>query len=108
MIDFIERLRAKPEHVRKHIAFFAASSITGLVALMWFGAFVSSGALSRSAPSQTNAVTAAFTEHEGASLLGAIGALTTREDGSIQVVETTASSTAGSKEAPEERTTIPF
>lgn len=106
-MDFIERLRAKSDQTRKQIALFTATGVTGLIALMWFGAFTSSGALSRSAEVKENPIKAAFTENEGASLLGAIGALTTREDGSIQVVGARASST-GEVTSPEERTVIPF
>lgn len=106
-MDFIERLRAQPDHRRKQIAFSVASGITGLVALMWFGAFTSSGALSRSSEPKENPIKAAFTETDGASLLGAIGALTTGEDGSIRVVGASASSTVETP-SKDERTVIPF
>ncbi len=107
MRDFIEHLRAKPDHVRKQIAFGASLGITGTVALMWAVAFMSSGALMRSPEPTDSGITSALSEQKGASLLGAIGALTTQEDGSIMVVGTSASST-GKSEAPDERTVIPF
>lgn len=107
MRDFIEHLRAKPEHVRKQIAFATSAGVTGVVAFMWVIAFVSSGALMRSSEPETPAVTSALKEQKGASLLGAIGALTTKEDGSIVVVGTSASSTVEEKKT-EERTVIPF
>jgi hypothetical protein len=107
MRDFIESLRAKPDQTRKQIALFTASGLTGLVAIMWVVAFTSSGALSRTTPKEEGGIKAAFSEQNGASLLGAIGALTTREDGSIEVVGTSASSTAPAP-STDERTVIPF
>lgn len=106
-MDFIERLRAKPDHVRKQIAFGAASGITGLVALMWGTAFIASGTLARTVPSEAPDVTSVLAESGSNSLLGAIGALTTREDGSITVVDTSASSSA-KVQTTEQRTVIPF
>lgn len=106
-MDFIERLRAKPDHVRQRIVFLTASGATGLIALMWVTAFTSSGALSRSVEVKENPIASAFSDNEGASLLGAIGALTTTEEGSIQVVGTSASSTAPAQTS-DNRTTIPF
>lgn len=107
MMDFIERLRAKSDKTRKRIALFTASGATGLVALMWLVVFTSSGALSRSAGTEGGRIKSAFSEAEGASLLGAIGSLSTHEDGSLQVVGTSASSTA-EVEAQDDRTVIPF
>lgn len=107
MQDFIERLRAKPDHVRKNIALGSATAVTGLIAIMWVVAFTSSGALTRNAEREETPIASAFSESEGATLLGAIGALTTREDGSITVVGTSASSTK-TVEVQEERTVIPF
>jgi len=108
MMDFIERLRAKPDHTRKQIALGAATGFTGLVALVWLTAFTASGALARPSESKESGVTSAFSEQSGASLLGAVGALTARQDGSITVVGTRASSTMQADAAPEERTVIPF
>ncbi|MBA3789416.1 hypothetical protein H0X32_03440 [Patescibacteria group bacterium] len=45
-IDFVERLRTKPEHVRRRIAFGTTLGVTGLAALGWFFALVFSGSLS--------------------------------------------------------------
>lgn len=108
MRDFIEHLRAKPDHVRKQIALSASASITGVVALMWGTAFISSGALSRTNVPEEPGIVAAFSEEHGASLMGAIGALTSSKDsGELMVVGTNASSTV-SGETKDERTVIPF
>ena len=40
--EHLERLRAKPHHVRRQIAFSASVVITALVAVGWMGAMVSS------------------------------------------------------------------
>ena len=40
--EHLERLRAKPHHVRRQIAFGTSVAITALVAVGWMGALVSS------------------------------------------------------------------
>lgn len=106
-IDYIERLRTKPVHVRKQIAFGASAGFTALVAIIWVTAFTASGALSRSALTDQPGLTSTFSTEKGASLLGAIGALTTKQDGSVEVVGTQASSTVN-EPSEDERTVIPF
>lgn len=44
MFDFIERLRAKPEHVRQRIAFGTATLFTGIIAVGWMAALVAGNA----------------------------------------------------------------
>lgn len=108
MNDFIERLRAKPEHVRKSIALGTAGSVTGLVALVWAVSFSSSGTFAFTPdPVGERTVSSAFAEASGPSLLGAVGALISKEEGEVEVVGTRASSTV-SAPRPEERTVIPF
>ena len=46
MRDHIERLRAKPVHVRKQVALAASSAVTGVVAVAWLMAMVATGAFS--------------------------------------------------------------
>lgn len=46
MRDYVEHLRAKPEHVRRAIALSVATGITAVVALGWVIALISSGTLS--------------------------------------------------------------
>jgi hypothetical protein len=45
MLDFIERLRAKPEHIRHRYAYGTAAGISGIVAVVWLFAVVASGSL---------------------------------------------------------------
>ncbi|HWH07048.1 MAG TPA: hypothetical protein VNU47_00790 [Candidatus Paceibacterota bacterium] len=121
MLDFIERLRTKPEHVRKQFAVVAASALTALVAVGWAGALV------------TNASFALKSQNEGASLaeatgtfgesmaearsgfsglLGAAGVAGTGQSNepALTIVDTKTSSTLDTQmSAPEDtRTVIPF
>jgi hypothetical protein len=45
MLDFIERLRAKPEHIRHRYAYGTAAGISGVVAVVWLFTLVASGSL---------------------------------------------------------------
>lgn len=109
MTDFIERLRAKPEHVRKHIALGTAGSITGVVALAWMISFSASGSFALSPiPKNEGGASASFAQAGSPSLFAAVGALVKAETTDlIEVVETRASSTVAAPR-PEERTVIPF
>jgi hypothetical protein len=50
MMDFIERLKAKPEHVRRRIAVGTAAGITGVVTAAWFFTLLFAGTLSLAIP----------------------------------------------------------
>jgi hypothetical protein len=50
MRDFIERLKAKPEHVRRRIALGTSLGITGVVATAWFFTLLFAGTLSLAIP----------------------------------------------------------
>lgn len=39
MLQHIEKLRQKPEHVRRRIAFFTSLCFTSLIFAIWIGAF---------------------------------------------------------------------
>ncbi len=108
MNDLIERMRAKPEHVRKGVALSASAGFTALIALLWGVSLASSGALAI-APSASaeDGIKATFAESGGTSLLSAVSALTKPQEGQVTVVETRASSTAAAPR-PEQRTVIPF
>jgi hypothetical protein len=45
MLDFIERLRAKPEHVRRRVAVGTAVGVSSVVAVVWLFTLVLSGTL---------------------------------------------------------------
>ena len=50
MMDFIERLKAKPEHVRRRIAVGTSVAVTGVVTAAWFLTLLFSGTLSLAVP----------------------------------------------------------
>ena len=116
MLEFIDRLRQKPEHVRRRIAAGTAITITGLVTLGWMGALVAGNAFiltpSTDAPSLaetgsplTEAV--ANRPENRQNLLGGVGAAGGGEESSLIIVEEEAKSTVAPV-APEERTSISF
>jgi hypothetical protein len=84
MIQYIDSLRQKPEHVRQRIALAAASAVTGIVALSWAGTLAATGAFSlaptsRQVPTALVQVTptaaaASDTDTNFNELLGAVGA----------------------------------
>ncbi len=39
MLNFIEKLRAKPDHVKKNIAFFTSLGITMIIFVFWLASF---------------------------------------------------------------------
>ena len=45
MLEFLEKLRAKPDHVKKNIAFFTSLGITVIIFVFWLASFniISSG-----------------------------------------------------------------
>ena len=117
MHDLIERLRAKPEHERRRIALATSGTVTGLIAIMWFGAVIASGTLAlenndadtrvAEAPRYEEALGSAgasFSELFAA--VGAVGSATSTEG--LVIVETNASSTIAAPAAADTRTVIPF
>ena len=119
MFDFIERLRQKPEHVRKRIAAGTAITLTGIVTLGWVGALAAGNAfILKPTPSETT-LTQSGSELSGtfseartsfSSLMGAAGtAQGGKESASLIIVDSESSSTLDTKaKAPDERTVIPF
>lgn len=118
MQDFIERLRAKPEHERRRIALAASGTMTGLIAVMWFGAVVASGTLALDNGDTANSEAAEAPRYDRAlaeaqngfsQMFAAVGAIqsATSTDGLV-IVETNASSTISAPQTPDSRTVIPF
>ncbi len=109
--DYVESLRAKPEHVRRRIAVGSSIGVTALVAVGWFAALTSSGALAISpTPDPTSAAlvkSATDTKEDFSGLLGAASAYQGAKDGGVMVVDGQSSSTmkAESNDSP---TVIPF
>ncbi|HUY05215.1 MAG TPA: hypothetical protein VMV62_00615 [Candidatus Paceibacterota bacterium] len=44
LFDHIERIKGKPHHVRKQIAFGAAAGLSAFIALVWFAGSIATGA----------------------------------------------------------------
>lgn len=120
MRDFIERMQAKPEHVRKRFALFTSAGITLVVALGWLAALSSSNSF---ALSPTDASLSSINGGDGlseiveetssgfGSLLGAAGAAGNANGGTaggLQVVDGESSSSLDRESDTEERTVIPF
>ncbi len=114
--DYVEQLKAKPEHIRRRIALGSSLGITGVVALFWVVALGASGTLALSAPADTGASNglaeaAGETSSRFGNLLGAVGAASSYTQGgepALTIVDGSASSTIEAETAPDERTVIPF
>lgn len=119
IIEHIDRLREKPEHIRHRIAMGVAFGITAVVAAGWMTAMATSGTLAlksstNEAPGSGSDVAAAVTESTSAfsSLMGAAGAAfsATSTEAALDIIEseTRTSSTIGSEASASQKTVIPF
>ena len=121
IIEHLDRLREKPEHVRQRYALLVAGGITSLVAIGWMTALATGGTLALKKDAQPAAVASAPTFadeiREPASafseLLGAAGAAlgATSSEAALKIIETRASSTLESRAKPANdtnKTVIPF
>ncbi len=113
VFDHIERVKGKPYHIRKKIAFTAAASCATLVGLVWFignisfGAFTIQGSSFAESVGQAGVITTSGSS-EPSNLAGAAAALPSKNTNApahIEIIDT-ASSTVG--QAGAEQTTIPF
>lgn len=110
-LNYLEDLKAKPHHVRKQVAFAAASAGTGLIAFVWFLGSLSSGAFALKGTTNTApaaAVVAASSDTGSADGLAGASAAIGSQSGParIQIIDAATSSTLRSKQASQ--TTIPF
>lgn len=122
MKDYVAKLKGKPEHIRKRIAFGASAGVTGLIALAWIGTMVTTGAFtmgakSTVADSNQNSAPVALTDTNVKSnfsqLAGAVAAATgaTTSQPSLTIIDGKASSTLDATQpAPNNSsaTVIPF
>ena len=117
IIEHIDRLREKPEHVRHRIAVLTAAGITGLVAVTWMGALATSEtfALKTTETAPETEMSESISESTSAfsNLMGAAGAAFsgTSSVAALDIVETRTSSTLDTKVAPANntnKTVIPF
>lgn len=98
--EHLERLRAKPHHVRRQIAFGTSVALTALVAVGWMGSLLSTPKLAIER-TPTNGEEVNFeesltqTQSNFSSLMGAAGAAlgATSSPSKIEVVDTKTSST---------------
>ena len=119
IIDHVEHLRARPEHVRRRIALATSIGVTSLVALGWVVALTTSGTLALKSddalaqvPSQVGAdlaQTSAETQNNFSGLLGAANAAIegSSSPADLTIVQTQASSTLDRPD-PSTQTVIPF
>ena len=113
MRDFIERLKAKPEHIRRRIALGTTFGITGVVTAAWFFTLLFAGTLSLAIPSTViggnGTLAQADTNTEPKSnfsqLLGAVGISTAKPAPAALQIEDAAPTTTQSSAQP---TVIPF
>ena len=122
--DHIERIKTKPEHVRRRIAFGTSIGITGVVATVWFFTLLFGGTLSldisptilntdgtiaqspdtsTANPGNTNSV--ASSNSNFSQLLGAVGVSTAKPAPAALQVEDQAPAPATTTPQP---TVIPF
>lgn len=111
IIEHIDRLREKPEHVRQRIALLTAAGVTGLVAVTWMGALAASGTLALKPVAEPEI--AAEPAPSFSRLVGAAGAAfnATSSDPALEIVDTRMSSTLDSQQKPANdtnKTVIPF
>ncbi len=117
MLDFIERLKAKPHHVRQRIAMGTSVGVTGVVAAGWLLTLVFSGHLTlNSAPASTGGtgsdVSTAVSQTSTSfnQLLGAAGLATaTTAPASLTIVDAPAPDSSPKPERNSQgQTVIPF
>ncbi|MES2668642.1 MAG: hypothetical protein V4644_03065 [Patescibacteria group bacterium] len=123
IIEHIDYLRQKPEHIRQRIALGVASGIAGLVAVTWMTTMATSGTLAlRSSAAVEDAsgagsdVSAAVSDSTSAftSLMGAAGAAfnATSTEAALDIIEseTRTSSTVRTESSANatDKTVIPF
>ena len=113
MRDYINRLRAHPEHIRHRIAIGTTVGVTALVALVWIVGLTSSGTLALDLNSPTSvggaydsqAVAQTKPKNNLDQLLGAIGALHKNNSNQLDAVVATSSDTTDAQQ-PQETATV--
>ena len=116
IMDHIERLREKPEHVRNRIALGVSIGATALVALVWATALATTQVFALKnegpvAPEEVPAPTFAETKSAFSELVGAVGSAVgaTSSDPTLQIVDTKTTTTFDTKvENDTDKTVVPF
>ena len=112
MMDFIERLRARHEHVRRRVAVAAGGAAGGIALVGWLTIVATYGLLPESASYASDDLSNIRSALENAgenapNLAGVAGAVSAGTADGLTVIETKTSSTL-SGEGTDERTVIPF
>lgn len=113
---YIDRLRAKPEHVRQRITLGAAAAMTGVVTLAWVGTLAATGTFAlNSKQEDTSGVfaqvtpTAAKSDTNFNELVGAVGAgLGVAQKPELVIEDNGASSTLDRTAPPPSATVLTF
>lgn len=108
VLNHIERIKEKPHHHRKQIAYLYAGIGTAMIALVWLGASLFTGAfLIRDSSLTRSSENASITVDASQSLAGAAAALPqgAAAPAGIQIIDA-ATSSASAKQP--ERTVLPF
>ncbi len=109
IFDHIEHIKTKPHHVRKRVAFSLAGTGAGLIAFVWLGSSLSTGAFALRSPAFTGTVTGSVitVNQDGTrSIAGAAAALS--EISSKPHIEIVNIATSTAVIHKSEATTIPF
>ena len=111
--DHIERVKAKPHHVRKRVAFGAAAGVSALIALVWFAGSYASGDFaiqgSNFAMGTGQAAIVATTSASGSqALAGAAAAAAVRDESAPAHIEIVDTSSQPSQQKQSDQTILPF
>ena len=114
--EAVTKVRQKPEHVRRRIALGISSGVTGLVAVIWAGTLVSSGAFALNTgtdvtPTQEASLSGTNVESNLSQLAGAISSVTgaTTSDPELTIIDgETSSSFKKTETTNPSATVIPF
>jgi len=114
IFQHIEHVKGKPHHVRKQVAFGAATAGTALIALVWLAGSLGTGSFALKATSfadNTGEGTLTVSNDDGSNTtsgiagVGAAAALESASAPRIEIIDSVASATSSKKA---EQTTIPF
>jgi hypothetical protein len=117
LADHIENVRAQPEHIRRQIALTIAVVLTAIVALLWFGMSLASGAFALKSTSFAEATSGVEAQPASPSsgsvsrLFGAVGAAfggAPSGPARVEVIQAKPDTTRKSDASIVESTVLPF
>lgn len=109
LFDHIDTIKQKPHHIRKHIAMSSATALTALIALVWLGGSLHSGAfaLKNSNVGASTGIVTSGAESQAAPVAGAAAAFP-KSDTTPAHIEIVNTGAATSSLPAREPTVIPF